>query len=262
MKLADVVFTHVGGLRTACVTRAQLVHLVTEQSSHARFAKVENKRVEPLVIFSTNGHSISIANSNKKMGQMLNQADLLHADGQSVVTLSKYFSQHPIPERSATTDMIHDIPQLSRTPLRHYLLGGKQQTVDKCATILQRQYANFAVAGAHHGYFSEQEEQQLVKQINETRPDVLWVGLGKPKEQLFALRQKQHLQVPVIITCGGCFNFVTGDYKRAPQLLQQWGLEWLHRAITEPRKLLWRYLTTNPHAVFCVLKHRYRQQLR
>src|SRR5690606_36146366 len=119
MKLEDVVFTRVGGLRTACVTREQLVRLISEKSSRVRFDKVHNKQVHPMLIFSTNGHSISIANSNKQMGELLNQADMLHADGQSVVTFSKYFSEHPFPERSATTDMIHDIPQMSRTPLRH-----------------------------------------------------------------------------------------------------------------------------------------------
>lgn len=259
MKLDDVVFTQIGGLRTACVTREQLVRLITEQASSA-FAKGENNQAAPLLIFSTNGHSISIANSDKAMANMLNQADILHADGQSVVLFSRYLSEHAIPHRSATTDMIHDIPQLSSTPLRHFLLGGKQQTVDKCATILQDRYSNFTLAGTHHGYFSEPEEAQLVAQINASGAHVLWVGLGKPKEQLFALRQKHNLQVPVVITCGGCFNFVTGEYKRAPQLLQSLGLEWLHRAVTQPRKLLWRYITTNPHAIFCVIKHRHRHQ--
>jgi N-acetylglucosaminyldiphosphoundecaprenol N-acetyl-beta-D-mannosaminyltransferase len=91
-----------------------------------------------------------------------------------------------------------------------------------------------------------------------SQADILWVGLGKPKEQTFVIRNKLLIKVPVIITCGGCYNFVTGDYKRAPLLFQKLGLEWLHRAVTEPRKLLWRYLTTNPHAIYCAIKYRHR----
>ncbi|MBC3767649.1 WecB/TagA/CpsF family glycosyltransferase [Neptunicella marina] len=259
MTLADIVFTQVGGLRTACVTRKQLVELIT---AHATRNHTSAASIDPMLIFSTNGHSISIANRDKTMGALLNQADLLHADGQSVVLFSRYFSEHPIPERSATTDMIHDVPQMSPLRLRHFLLGAKQSTVEKCADTLADMHSNFVIAGTHHGYFSQQQEDELIEKINQVRPDVLWVGLGKPKEQLFALRHKHHLKVPVVISCGGCFNFVTGEYKRAPQAMQEMGLEWLHRAVTEPRKLLWRYLTTNPHAVFCAVKHRHRQSLR
>ena len=75
----------------------------------------------------------------------------------------------------------------------------------------------------------------------------MWVGLGKPKEQLFCLRNRSALHATWAITCGGCFSFVTGDYRRAPRWMQHAGIEWLFRAMTNP-KLLWRYATTNPHA--------------
>jgi exopolysaccharide biosynthesis WecB/TagA/CpsF family protein len=60
----------------------------------------------------------------------------------------------------------------------------------------------------------------------------------------------------VIITCGGCYNYITGEYKRAPKWMQDYGFEWLHRMLTQPKKLFWRYLTTNPHAIYCILKHK------
>jgi|TARA_R110002060_G_C2101712_1_gene97696 exopolysaccharide biosynthesis WecB/TagA/CpsF family protein len=253
MKLEEVVKTNVGGLITACVDRKQLVDLMVCRVLDTRAGDIKS----PLVIFSSNGHSISIANSDPEMGRMLNEADILHADGQSVVSFSRWFSEKEIPERSATTDTIHDVPMMSSETVKHFLLGANQATIEKCGTILSQKYTNFDVVGTQHGYFSEADEDEIVAKINASGCEVLWVGLGKPKEQLFILRNKSKLTVPVIISCGGCYNFVTGDYKRAPAIFQKLGLEWLHRAMTEPKKLLWRYITTNPHAIYCVIKHRY-----
>ncbi|MGO4891719.1 WecB/TagA/CpsF family glycosyltransferase [Flavobacterium sp. W21_SRS_FM6] len=258
MDLNEVKKTNVGGLVTACISRLDLVNLMVTKANQSKTLE-SSEFIKPLVIFSTNGHSISIANSDPKMREMLNQADILHADGQSVVTFSKHFSEFPIPERSATTDTIHDVPMMSNEVLTHFLLGANKNTIEKCADIMSRKYSNFKIAGTQHGYFSEQDEQDIVKQINQSKADVLWVGLGKPKEQLFIIRNREKLKVPVIISCGGCYNFVTGDYKRAPEIFQKLGLEWLHRAFTEPRKLLWRYITTNPHAIYCVIKHRHKK---
>tara|TARA_Y100000310_G_C20699237_1_gene828143 strand:+ start:66 stop:842 length:777 start_codon:yes stop_codon:yes gene_type:complete len=257
MKMEEVVFTNVGGLKTACLSRKQLVDLIVERiKSHT----LENAEPSPLTIFDSNGQGISIANSDPEFMRLLESADIIHADGQSVVAFSKWFTDKPIPERTATTDTIHDIPQLSSENVRHYLLGGQQSIVEKCAGILKQRYANFHIAGTHHGYFDESNEAEVIAAINAANVDVLWVGLGKPKEQEFVVRNKSKLNVSVIITCGGCYNYITGDYKRAPEFMQRIGFEWLHRAVTEPRKFLWRYITTNPHSIYCAWKHRMKSQ--
>lgn len=253
MKLEQVEHTHVGGIKTACVTRAQMVQLIHQRSQDY---KDKEQGLGPMVVFDSNGQGISIANSDPMFANMLAQADIVHADGQSVVSFSRMLGGRAIPERSATTDMIHDIPRQTNAPMKHYLLGGKPVVVETCAKILSRTYNNMDIVGTHHGYFPSADESILIDKINAAKPDVLWVGLGKPKEQAFCLRHKDKLDVPVIITCGGCFNYITGDYQRAPMTMQRMGLEWLHRAVTEPRKFLWRYLTTNPHAIYCVLRRR------
>ncbi|GAB3014977.1 WecB/TagA/CpsF family glycosyltransferase [Bowmanella dokdonensis] len=260
MKLKDVNFARVGGLKTACLTRPQLVEVIAATVADYRQQVEAGERPLPVLVFDSNGQGISLANSDPGFMQLLAQADIIHADGQSVVKMSRRFAERPIPERSATTDLIHDIPRLHNRPLRHFLLGGKEQVVNECAWRMQQSYENFAIAGTQHGYFLEEDEQRVIDHINRLKPDVLWIGLGKPKEQAFCIRHKWNLQVPVIITCGGCYNYVTGDYRRAPQFMQEWGLEWLHRALSEPRKFLWRYLTTNPHALYCMYKHRVTRQ--
>lgn len=161
------------------------------------------------------------------------------------------------PERSPTTDLIHEIATMQKAHLRHFLLGGHQAIAEECGQILADKYGNFKLIDTHHGYFSPQENQDVIDKINNSKVDILWVGLGKPWEQYWVLTNRHRLKVPVIITCGGCYNYVTGKYKRAPVQMQDAGLEWLHRAFTQPRSLFWRYFTTNPHSVYCVLKQKY-----
>lgn len=255
MKIEDIAHTNVGGIKTACITRKELVDLISKRAIEFK----TESHIPPLVIFDSNGHGISLANSNEKFMEALKSADIIHADGQSVVSMSKWVSGANIPERSATTDTIHDIPQLDTHNQRHFLLGGTQDVVEKCADILATKYTNFETAGTQHGYFDKDNCDDIITLINDTKPDILWVGLGKPLEQEWVIKNKSKLNVPVVISCGGCYNYVTGDYARAPKWMQDAGLEWLHRATTEPKKFLWRYMTTNPHSIWCVLKHKYKK---
>ncbi|MEH8018596.1 WecB/TagA/CpsF family glycosyltransferase [Rheinheimera muenzenbergensis] len=240
----------VGGIATACVGRKQLAVLV------GQICENYVEKQSPFVIFSNNGHAISIYNSDKEAREQMDQADLVHADGQSVVSFSRWFNKtNVVPERTATTDMIHDIPNFYQPTLKHFLLGGKETSVSKAGEILAQTYANFDVVGHQHGYFTDDDETAICDAINAAKPDVLWVGLGKPKEQIFCIRNKHRLKVPVIISCGGCYNYITGEYPRAPMWMQNAGLEWLFRMANDPRKLFVRYLLTNPHAIYCVIKH-------
>ena len=126
-------------------------------------------------------------------------------------------------------------------------------TVESCALTLEKNYPGVQIVGYRNGYFSENEEAGVIAQINACDVDIVWVGLGKPKEQLFAQRAKSQLNCAWIATCGGCFNFVIGSYSRAPIWMQKAGLEWLHRMATGPRYLIGRYLYTNLHAIGLVI---------
>ncbi|MBN7820225.1 WecB/TagA/CpsF family glycosyltransferase [Bowmanella yangjiangensis] len=244
---------NVGGIQTACLGREALARLIGDVCE--KYALAEPEHREPFVIFSNNGHAISIYNSDKEAREQMDKADLVHADGQSVVSFSRWFNRNPVPERTATTDMIHDVPNFYSPKLKHFLLGGKETSVSKAAEILAKTYSNFDVVGHQHGYFTDAEEEAICAAINAASPDVLWVGLGKPKEQIFCIRNKHRLNVPVIISCGGCYNYITGEYPRAPMWMQNVGLEWFFRMANDPRKLFVRYLLTNPHAIYCVIKH-------
>lgn len=247
MKGNEIKTTNVAGIETACISRKGLVELIVKK------VKEYDNHSPPFVIFDSNGQAISLANSDSHFNELIKSADLVHADGQSVVWFSRMFTNNTIPERSATTDTIHDIPNVERSNLKHFLLGGTEEVVSECSKILKEKYLNFNIVGIANGYFSSEQERSIIDKINHTKPDILWVGLGKPKEQDFIIKWKSQLSVPVIISCGGCYNYVTGNYKRAPLILQNLGLEWLYRALSDPKTFLFRYLKTNPHAIFCAI---------
>ncbi len=239
----------VGGIRTACLSRAQLTALMVGDCLAARGG---NRR--PKLVFASNGHAIALAATDAQFRRCFEAANLIHADGQPVVLASKLLTRHPIPERSATTDFIHDAARAAaESGLGFFLLGATERVNGQCAAALEQQYTGLRVVGLRHGYFGREDEAAICDAINASGADVLWVGLGVPLEYDFCVRNRHRLNAGWIVTCGGCFNFVTGDYARAPAWMQASGLEWLYRVLREPRRLLWRYAVTNPLAIFALL---------
>jgi exopolysaccharide biosynthesis WecB/TagA/CpsF family protein len=240
----------VGGLKTARLSRRDLIAQMVADCANARVDAAH----EPKLVFTANGHSVALAATNAKFRRLLEEADVLHADGQPIVFASRLLTDTPIPERSATTDFIYDAADAAaRHGLRFFLLGGTEDVNAQCALDLRRMYPGLIVAGRRNGYFRRNEEIALCDTINRSGADIVWVGLGVPQEQEFCSRNRAHLTAGWLITSGGCFNFVTGDYKRAPRWMQAIGLEWLHRLWCEPGRLWRRYALTNPLAAFLLL---------
>lgn len=239
----------VGGLTTACLSRDGLARMMLQDCLEAR----TNPSSHPKLVFASNGHAIALAAQDESFRATFQQADIIHADGQAAVFASRMTST-PIPERSATTDFIHDAAKVAaRHGLRFFLLGATEEANAEAARVLQETYPGLQIVGRRHGYFSRDEEEELCDEINLTLPDVIWVGLSVPLEYEFAVRNKTRLKAGWLVTCGGCYNFITGAYARAPQWMQATGLEWLFRLAKEPKRLFWRYAVTNPLAIFLLL---------
>lgn len=243
----DLPHVTLGGQRIATASRAELVEAM---AADCRQAKARTR-----LVFDANGHGISLRATDLSFRTDMDAADIVHADGGFLITASRWLVGAQIAERSATTDLIHDIARRAEQDgLSFYLLGGQEEVNEACATTLRTMYPRLSIAGRRHGYFSEAEDAEVVEAINAAQPDILWVGLGKPREQRFCVRNRDRIRAGWTITCGGCFNFVTGRYRRAPLWMQRANLEWLHRMVTRPRELLWRYLVTTPHALWLVVK--------
>ena len=136
---------------------------------------------------------------------------------------------------------------------RVWLYGGRDQgSLAQLALSMRRRHPGIRVVGGYSPPFralTRDEEDDLVAQINDARPDVLWVGIGVPKQEKWMAHMRDRLEVPVMCGVGAAFDFHAGRVPMAPRWMQERGLEWLYRAAQEPKRLLPRYLSTNPRFV-------------
>ncbi len=236
----------------ALVSESDLISLMQRDVTARRSGAV----AAPVTVFDTNGQALSLAAEDAAYRECLEQGDIVHADGQFLIWISRIGRGRPIPERTATTDLfLHASEAAARDGIRFFLLGSSKEINEACTAELRQRYPGLQIVGNRDGYFGADDEDDVVRAINDSGADVVWIGLGKPKEQLFAQRVKSRLDCAWIVTCGGCFHYVVGDYPRAPAWMQKTGLEWLHRMATGPRYLIGRYLYTIPHAIGLVIWH-------
>lgn len=256
---AERVFKHVvvGGIKTASVSRQQMGRVMVGDCLAARRG---GRR--PKLVFAANGHAVAMAATDAKFRKTFEAADIVHADGAPVVFASK-LTDAPIPERSATTDFLHDAARMAEAHgLKFFLLGATEEINAACAKVLNETYPKLEIAGRRHGYFSREDEISICEEINRSGADVLWVGLSVPFEYEFCERNRDNLIAGWIVTCGGCFNFAAGAYRRAPEWMQKMGMEWFYRLWREPKRLFWRYAVTNPIAMFQLLTRTARKPAR
>lgn len=240
---------YIGGLPIAVTGRAEAAKSLVELVLSRRQAITP-----PAVITSANGQAISMCASDPEIRRLFEHADLIHADGMPLVFASYLRRGLRLPERVATTDLFHDVAEIAeRRHLTFYLLGSTPERLERAEATIRQRYPNLRLVGVHHGYL-EGTEEAVVRSIARIRPDILWLGMGVPLEQRFALKWREALAgVGAIKTSGGLFDHLSGTLRRAPLWVQRLGLEWLFRAAIEPRRLLPRYITTNPHALYLLL---------
>lgn len=231
-----------GDLPITVVDRAQAARDIVATARQHR-----GSSLPPSFQTSANGQVVALCAAEPDVRRLFLAADAIHADGMPMVFASWLMTSSPLPERVATTDLVHDVMRLSAAEgIRSFLLGATPEVNAAAVANLRRLYPDVPEIGGHHGYFGAEEEDRIVDLVNDFAPDVLWLGLGVPKEQDFALRHLSRLTgVGVIKTSGGLFDFLAGHRRRAPRILQQLGFEWSWRAMLEPRRLGRRYLDTN-----------------
>ena len=243
----------IGGFSTASITRRALTELMVADCLKAR----RNPQVwQPKLVFSSNGQGIALAGRDAAFARTMAEADIIHADGMSVVYASR-LTRAPLPERIATTDFFHDAADAAAEHrLRFFILGASEARNAATVEAIGRLYPRVEVVGRHHGYFGEDEDEAICAAVCHSGADVLWVAMGKPRQEHWSVRNRDRLRgVGWIKTCGGLYAFLTGETPRAPVWMQRLNLEWFHRTMVDPKRLLWRYLTTNPYSLYRLLKH-------
>lgn len=242
-----------GGVAIAAVTQDELAQRMVDDCAVNR-----NRAARPLFLSSVNGNVLSRYHSEESFKTLLDEADILDADGMPLVMASRWLSPAPLPERVATTDFIHTAARYAaRAGLKFYFLGGHEHENEQAVARTQARYPDLQIAGRRHGFFDQDEEAEICKNIVESGADVLWVGMGVPREQNFIVRNRDRLVgVTWIKSCGGLFKFLAGFDSRAPDWMQRAGLEWVFRMANAPKQFFWRYVTTSPHAIYLMIKHR------
>lgn len=247
-------FVQIGGVKISVVSKERFAGKMVQDWENQ---KNSGYTLPPCVSFDANGHAISMYARDEEFRKHLKQADAVTADGMCIVKASRRYTRTPLPERVATTDFFHFAARRAqKAGMSFYLLGGKREVLDRVENNLKKIYPNLKIAGGHHGYYSD--EAVIVEDIKKCKPDVVWVGLGVPKQEKFCIDHKSNFKgVTWVKACGGLFDFIGGasKYKRAPRWMQDRGLEWCYRLAKEPRRLFWRYIVTNPHALYLIMRH-------
>jgi len=203
------------------------------------------ERGEYLSVGMVNAAKVVAMRKDQSLRRAVAGCDLVLADGQAVVWASGLLGA-PLPERVTGIDLFTELlEQASRRSYRVYFLGARPRVLNAMLAEVSRRYPGLVVAGARDGYFSADAEPQVIEEIRQTNPDLLFIGMSSPRKEILVARWGQRTGARVVHGVGGSFDILAGLTKRAPLWWQRHGLEWLYRATQEPVRLGRRYLTTN-----------------
>lgn len=197
------------------------------------------------VIYTPNTEIVMAAKDDEQLKDLLNKADLVIPDGIGLIYGSK-IKKKPLKERVTGFDTSMKLLDIANeNSYSIFLLGGKDGVSKIAAENLKRDYPNIKVVGYQHGYFkgshlglvNHDEENEMLKTINNANPDIIFVGLGFPMQEKWIDANRNRLNSRVIIGNGGVIDVLAGNAKRAPQIYQDLGLEWLYRLMKNPSRI-------------------------
>lgn len=199
--------------------------------------KYINERNRARHIITLNAEIIYRSLSELALKDLINKADLVTPDGAGVVWAAGYLGM-PVKERVTGIDLLQEIACLApQKKWKLYFYGGGEEVAEEAKAKFEKQYPTIKIVGARHGFLSKQQLEEMLKDIKEKQPDILFVALGAPRQEYWITEHKDMLGVPVSIGIGGSFDVIAGKAKRAPNIMQKLRLEWLYRLAKEP----WRY---------------------
>lgn len=196
---------------------------------------IENRK--PTQIITGNPIMVMTALENPSYMAMMRQADLVVPDGAGLVWASRFIG-NPVAERVAGYDLLHELMKVGeQRDWKVFLLGASPEVIVAAGEKLRSMYPGIRLVGCKDGYFSEEQDEEVIAEIREAAPDLLFVGRSADKQEPWIAKYKNRLGVPVVMGVGGSFDVLSGKLKRAPVLFQRLHLEWFFRLLQEP----WRY---------------------
>ena len=212
---------------------------------------------------AANTHVAALARSDAAFGEAMERFDLIVPDGMPLV----WSINAALPEADRLKDRVYG-PTLmleslkataARPEFRHFLLGGRQSTLDNLSAAFGERFPDVIIGGVHSppfGEWPEDEFERICRLIRDSGANLIWVGLGCPKQEHWIARHKDRLPPGVYFGIGAAFAFHAGEVSQAPALIQKCGLEWAYRIAAEPRRLFRRYLTYNSLFLWYSLRDR------
>ena len=244
------------GLPLACTDYAGAVQWVLDRAPVTAV---------PLAVEAANTHVAALARSDASFGEAMRRFDLIVPDGMPLV----WSLNAALPAEERLSDRVYGPTLMLETlkasaghpQFRHFLLGGKESTLAKLETVFARDFPGVALAGTHSPPFGEWpagEFERICERIRESGANLIWVGLGCPKQERWIAKHKDRLPAGVYFGIGAAFAFHAGEVSQAPAMLQKLGLEWAYRIAAEPRRLFRRYFTYNSLFLWYSLRDRMR----
>jgi N-acetylglucosaminyldiphosphoundecaprenol N-acetyl-beta-D-mannosaminyltransferase len=220
------------------------------------------------VVSTINPHSTMVACENPKLAQALHEADILLPDGIGVVLAGRILGL-PLTERVTGYDFFSAFSEAAQAKggISYYFIGSSEAVLQKIVARMAADYPAIRVAGTlsppFKPEFSEEDNAAMCEKINAAKPDVLWVGMTAPKQEIWILQNRHRLNICFASAIGAVFDFYAGTKARAPEWIQKSGCEWLYRFYLEPRRMWGRYVVNNPrfialiiHEKFCAAQRR------
>jgi N-acetylglucosaminyldiphosphoundecaprenol N-acetyl-beta-D-mannosaminyltransferase len=223
-------------------------HAINLQNAVLEIERYISERI-PRQVCLANAYTVAFCKSQPALRDVINRMDLILPDGMSIIWGSRRLGIR-FEERVAGPDLMEALcARAAEKQYRVFLLGSSPETLERLVHVLTSRWPGLQLAGVHSpsmsDEFDEAETVHMLDTVHEARPDILFVGMSAPKQELWISNNLNRLQVPVSMGVGAAFDFISGQIPRAPQKMQESGIEWLYRLYCEPRRLWKRYLLGN-----------------
>lgn len=196
-----------------------------------------------------NASKVNLMNDDPVLADIVNACPLINADGYSIVWAAKKLGV-PLKERITGCDLFQELVAVAaKKGYKIYLFGAKEKVVLEVKRIFEEKYPALRIVGYRNGYFTEEDESQMVAEMSASGADMMFVAFSSPKKEYWVHKYLDQLGIPFVMGVGGSFDIVAGKTARAPKWMQRAGLEWFYRFIQEPRRMWRRYVIGNARFV-------------
>ncbi len=203
-------------------------------------------RTSPNVFSYLNLHVLHQATKHKALQEALNAADEVYCDSDGLRIWLDWKRKISLEKLTGADFMPDLLGRMGREGVSIFLLGGEKESVEKARMKIETMSGGITVLGHHHGYFDEAESDRMIETVNRLKPQLLLVGLGTPRQEVWVHRYRHRLRVPLIWCVGAWFDYLSGKEKRAPTWMLRHNLEWLFRWGQHPRGHTWRVVWEIP----------------